>query len=140
MIPRGLPGEGNILVFDNGGKSGYGGPEAYPRYTREYSRVIELDPVTFEIVWQYGAESGKEHFFSHFISGAQRLPNGNTMVTDGANGRLFEVTAAKEIVWEYTCKELGEYGNLVYRAYRVPPEWVPGNPAGYAEWASLFES
>ena len=50
MIPHGLPGEGNILVFDNGGRSGYGGLDDYPRYTREYSRVIELNPMTFEIV------------------------------------------------------------------------------------------
>lgn len=137
MIPRGLPGEGNILLFDNGGKSGYGGPEGYPRYKREYSRVIEFDPTTFELVWQYGSEVGEEHFFSHFISGAQRLPNGNTLVTDGANGRIFEVTKEKQKVWEYVAPAQGEFGNKVYRAYRVPPEWVPGNPAGYREWASF---
>ena len=135
MIPKGLPGEGNIIVFDNGGKSGFGGEPGYPRYTREYSRVTEIDPTTFEIVWEYGAESGDEHFFSHFISGMQRLPNGNTMVTDGANGRLFEVTMEKELVWEYTVPEAGKFGNMVYRAYRMPPEWVPGNPSGYPDWA-----
>jgi len=27
------------------------------------------------------------------ISGAQRLPNGNTLITEGAGGRVFEVTA-----------------------------------------------
>jgi hypothetical protein len=139
MIPQGLPGEGNILVFDNGGESGYGGPKDYPRYTRQFSRVIELNPVSYDIVWNYGAESGKEQFFSHFISGMQRLPNGNTMVTDGANGRLFEVTAGKEIVWEFHSPEIGSFGNKVYRAYRIPPDWVPGNPSGYDEWSSLYE-
>ncbi|MBW1996636.1 MAG: aryl-sulfate sulfotransferase [Deltaproteobacteria bacterium] len=134
MIPRGLPGEGHILLFDNGGKSGYGGPEGYPRYRREYSRVIEFDPTTFELVWQYGAERGKEHFFSHFISGAQRLPNGNTLITDGANGRIFEVTREKQVVWEFLAPAQGGFGNKVYRAYRVPPQWVPGNPAGYKNW------
>jgi hypothetical protein len=136
MIPKGLPGEGNILIFDNGGKSGFGGESGrYPRYTRQYSRVTEINPVTFEIVWEYGTESGDEHFFSHFISGMQRLPNGNTMVTDGTNGRLFEVTMDKELIWEHMAPAVGDKGNKVYRAYRIPPEWVPGNPAGYPDWA-----
>ena len=139
MIPQGLPGEGNILVFDNGGQSGYGGPTGSPRYTRQYSRVIEFNPVTMEIVWQYGAESGDEFFFSHNISSAQRLPNGNTLIDEGANGRVFEVTPAKEIVWDIICPLAGPQGPRVYRAYRVPPEWVPGNPAGYTEWAKLYE-
>jgi len=140
MIPKGLPGEGNILVFDNGGTSGFGGPTGFPRYKRDYSRVIEFNPVTFEIVWQYGAESGDEFFFSHNISSAQRLPNGNTLITEGANGRVFEVTPDKEIVWEFL-SPMGPAGRHtpVYRAYRIPPEWVPGNPAGYTEWATLYE-
>ncbi|MFC1908604.1 aryl-sulfate sulfotransferase [Chloroflexota bacterium] len=139
MIPRGLPGEGNILVFDNGGRSGYGGSDVFPRYTREYSRVIEFNPVTLALVWQYGAESGKEKFFSNFISSAQRLPNGNTLITEGANGRVFEVTPDKEIVWEFVAPSLGISGNKVYRAFRIPPEWVHGNPSGYTEWAVLYE-
>jgi len=139
MIPKRLPGEGNILVFDNGGRSGYGGPTLYPRYTRDYSRVIEFNPVMLEIVWQYGAESGEEKFFSHYISAAQRLPNGNTLITEGANGRIFEVTPDKETVWEFTSPSMGTKGNAIYRAYRIPPEWVPGNPAGYDEWATLYE-
>ena len=140
MIPKGLPGEGNILIFDNGGNSGYGGPTDFPRYTRQYSRVVELNPVTLEVAWQYGAESGDEFFFSHNISSAQRLPNGNTLITDGANGRVFEVTPEKEIVWDIMCPLKGPQGPArVYRAYRVPPEWVPGNPEGYTEWATLYE-
>jgi len=139
MIPNGLPGEGNILVFDNGGKSGYGGPAGFPRYTRDYSRVIEFNPVTLEIVWQYGAESGEERFFSFDISSAQRLPNGNTLITVGAEGRIIEVSLDKEIVWEFISPFIGRMENAVYRAYRIPPEWVPGNPAGYAEWATLYE-
>ena len=49
-----------------------------------------MNPVTFAKVWEYsvaGAESYR--FFSHYVSGAQRLPNGNTMITEGADGRLF---------------------------------------------------
>jgi len=138
MIPRGLPGEGNILVFDNGRESVLGDSDIPRRdmEIRDYSRVIEFNPVTLEIVWQYGAESGEERFYSHNVSGAQRLPNGNTLITDGPNGRLFEVTPNNEKVWEFIVPPAG---TSVYRAYRIPPDWVPGNPSGYAEWATLYE-
>ena len=58
MIPRGLPGEGNILVFDNGGFAGYGNPNpgavtGHNYALRDYSRILEFDPITLEIVWQY---------------------------------------------------------------------------------------
>ncbi len=92
-----------------------------------------------EIVWQYGVESGEERFFSFDISSAQRLPNGNTMIAVGAEGRIIEVSLDKEIVWEFISPFIGRRENAVYRAYRIPPEWVPGNPAGYAEWATLYE-
>ncbi len=139
MIPAGLPGEGNILVFDNGGRSGYGGSGSAPRYTRSYSRVIEFDPVTLEIVWQYGQQSGEEFFFSQDISSVQRLPNGNTLITEGRSGRIFEVTADKEMVWEFIAPNQGMRDNSIYRAYRIPPEWVPGNPSGYESWETLYE-
>jgi hypothetical protein len=135
MIPRDLPGEGNILVFDNGGESGYGGPNGYPRYERKDSRIIEFNPVTFDIVWEYATEN----FFSHFISSAQRLPNGNTLITEGSKGHIFEVTPDKKIVWEFISPFKHESGNEVYRAIRVPPEWVPGNPNGYTEWDKAFK-
>jgi hypothetical protein len=130
MIPEGLPGEGNILLFDNGGMAGY------PAVYRWYSRILEFDPVTLDLVWQY--ENGTA-FFSYFISSAQRLPNGNTLIDEGSTGRIFEVTPAGEKVWEYV-EGMGIQGfGRLYRAYRVPPEWVPGNPAGYTLWSELYE-
>lgn len=139
FIPYGLPGAGNVLVFDNGGTSGYGG-SGFPRYTRQYSRIVEFNPVTLEIVWQYGAEKGDEFFFSHNISNSQRLPNGNTHINEGANGRIFEVTPDKKIVFDIVSPFPGPQGqSAVYRSYRIPPEWVPGNPAGYPEWSSLSD-
>lgn len=138
MIPNGLPGQGNILVFDNGGRSGYGGPTGYPRYIRHFSRVIEFNPVTLEIVWQYGADNGEEHFFSRSIGSAQRLPSGNTLITDGTNGRVIEVTTAKKKVWEFYAPASDNGNNAIYRAYRIPPEWVPDNSSGYMEWATLY--
>lgn len=139
MIPRGLPGEGNILVFDNGGWAGYGipnpgAPTGAKNALRDYSRVLEFDPTTLEIKWQYTPEEAgylhptdSNRFYSPFISGAQRLPNGNTLITEGSGGRLIEVTEDHEIVWEYISPYWGEHmnQNMVYRAYRVPYDWIP---------------
>jgi len=139
MIPKGLLGEGNILAFDNGGWAGYGAPNpgaptGNNNALRDYSRVLEFDPITLEIVWQYTArEAGfvmpvdGYKFYSGFISSAQRLPNGNTLITEGADGRLFEVTIEHEIVWEYISPYYGKNKNqnMVYRAYRLPYYWIP---------------
>jgi len=133
FIPKGLPGAGNLLVFDNGGPSGYGAPSPIALngsgiYARPNSRVLEIDPVTLKRVWQYVAPG---QFFSTNISGAQRLPNGNTLVTEGATGRMFEVTAGGAIVWEYVNPFFTNGprpSNTVYRAYRVPYDWIPQLP------------
>lgn len=137
MIPRGLPGEGNILVFDNGGGAGYGAPNpgaptGIGNAQRDYSRVLEFDPVTLEIIWQYpprgeGFMAPMSGFYSSFVSSAQRLVNGNTLITEGAGGRIFEVTREHETVWEYLSpyKNRMLRTNMVYRAYRVPYQWVP---------------
>jgi hypothetical protein len=133
LIPKGLPGEGNLLVFDNGGTSGYGfaspvAPEGVDGIRRHFSRVLEIDPVKIEKVWEYSLQGLDSYrFFSHYVSSAQRLPNGNTFITEGADGRLFEVTSSGEIVWEYVSPYFGtnQPVNRVYRAYRLPYEWVP---------------
>lgn len=129
MIPPGLPGAGNIMIFDNGGSSGYGAPGALTAsgsgiYARSTSRVLEIDPTTLEVVWSYR----HANFFSTNISGAQRLVNGNTLITEGAPGRLFEVTPDGDIVWEYmnAPSPYSRRGsNAVYRGYRIPYEWIP---------------
>ncbi|HLG55126.1 MAG TPA: aryl-sulfate sulfotransferase [Vicinamibacterales bacterium] len=130
LIPKGLPGAGNLLVFDNGGSSGYGfntpiAPDGVGAFARATSRVLEINPVTLELVWSYA----NPRFFSTNISGAQRLPNGNTLITAGAGGRLFEVTTEGAIVWEYMFPLFAGAGpnpsNAVYRAYRVPYDWIP---------------
>jgi len=131
LIPKGLPGAGNLLVFDNGGSSGYGAPNSlsptgYAIHARAGSRVLEIDPVTLGVVWSYSAPN----FYSVNISGAQRLANGNTLITEGAPGRVFEVTggARPEIVWEYMQAPVagGPFPSpAVYRAYRLPYGWIP---------------
>lgn len=128
FIPEGLPGAGNILIFDNGGSSGYGAPSPIAQsglgvYARATSRIIEINPVTLERVWTYA----KANFFSTNISSVQRLPNGNTLITEGAPGRIFEVTADGETVWEFMNipGEGPRRSNSVYRAYRFPYSWLP---------------
>lgn len=139
IIPKGLPGAGNLLVFDNQGAAGY--PPAATTLTGG-SRVLEINPVTQQVVWQYSAaESGAAGwtFRSTHISNARRLPNGNTFVDEGQIGRLFQVTPQGEIVWEYvnpyprrgkdaeTGKATINYS--VYRAEPVPYDWAPaGTP------------
>jgi outer membrane protein assembly factor BamB len=81
---------GNILLFDNYGHYGEGG----------ISRVIEFDPRSMEIVWSYTG-SGDHPFESAIRSGQERLPNGNTLITESDGGRLLEVTRDGDVVWEY---------------------------------------
>lgn len=142
IIPAGLPGAGNLLVFDNQGTAGY--PSA-PLGLTPGSRVLEIDPIKQQVVWQYTAASSKQPswaFYSSFISSARRLPNGNTLIDEGMNGRFFQVTDKGEIVWEYVSPYQGKapgsdaISNWVYRALPVAYDWVPeGTP--HAETAVL---
>jgi len=136
MIPDGLPGAGHVLVFDNQGAAGIP-----PFYLNMFpgSRVLEIDPISKNIVWQYDAScTGKPFwtFFSSFISSARRLANGNTLICEGMNGRLFQVTSDGDIVWEYVNPYFGRWadhnvesgGNLsnwIFRAQPIPYDWVP---------------
>ncbi|MGZ3613349.1 MAG: arylsulfotransferase family protein [Syntrophales bacterium] len=130
IIPKGLPGAGNMLMIDNGGESGY------PRKIRGYSRVIEVNPVNKEIVWKYEAIAWGErvsqqgHFSSNYVGNAQRLSNGNTFIVEGWPGRLFEVTKEGEIVWEWLSPWVPEPPtsppgplNYIYRAYKYPKDY-----------------
>ena len=93
--------DGHLMVFDN---EGHGG---------DVSRVLEFDPSTLQITWSYAGDP--EHaFFSRVRSAEQRLPNGNTLITESDGGRLLEVTAGGEIVWEYLNPVRGgEKGDLI---------------------------
>ena len=139
MIPKGLPGEGHIMVYDNGGWAGYGAPNQFSKTglkvsRRDGSRVVEFDPTTLEIVWECkGEEIGgtdapftTHYFYSPLTSDAQRLPNGNTFICEGTSGRFMEFTPDNELVWEYNYPRLGS--GLIYRAYRIPYDWVPQLP------------
>ena len=144
MIPAGIPGEGNVIVFDNGGNSCYGELSykgtscggSYPVAMRDYSRILEIDPQTLEVVWSYenrvrtvDESTGfvTRVFFSTFISGVQRTPLGTTIIAEGNQARIFEVNSDGEIVWEYNAAATpggpGVIGRALYRAYRYPASW-----------------
>ena len=102
---------GTILIFDNG-------------TLRGYSRVVELNPLTEEIEWEYTADP-KDEFLSRYISGAQRLPNGNTLICEGGKTHLFEVTPEGEVVWDFVHPWHEEGGlSSVYRCLRYDREYV----------------
>ncbi len=148
-IAPGLPGAGNFLAFSNGGQG------------RMYSTVDEIEspvdgnghypqpsPGTAHgptaASWFYIADPPGD-FYATFISGAHRLPNGNTLICSGPQGRFFEVTSDREIVWEYinpvvstgpvTQGEAAD-GNNVFRCTRIPADYpglqgrdlTPGGP------------
>lgn len=106
---------GNILIFDNG-------------YHRGYSRVIELNPITEEIEWEYKADP-PESFFSKQRGSAQRFPNGNTLIAEANRGRVFEITRDGEIVWEFCSPEKNKKGTaraMIPRMMRIiDPENYP---------------
>ncbi|MDI6857076.1 MAG: aryl-sulfate sulfotransferase [Dehalococcoidia bacterium] len=138
-IRPGLSGAGNILVFNNG----LGRPGTW------YSSVEELVPPVDgsgnyaltpgqaygpqDPSWVYAAPNPSD-FFSAIISGAHRLPNGNTFICSGFPGIIFEVTSAGETVWRYV-NPVNDQGpvyqgdppgsNWVFRAYR----YATGYPA-----------
>jgi outer membrane protein assembly factor BamB len=103
---------GNLLVFDNG-------------LARGWSRVVEVDPKTDQIVWEYRADP-KESFYTSALGGTHRLPNGNTMIANSHSGEAFEVTAGGETVWRFLTPYKNEKRQraAIVRMKRYPPELV----------------
>ena len=88
MVPKGEPGAGRILLFNNGRHNRNG-------YRR--SLVQAIDPISGELDWEYGSR----FFFSSVAGAVQKLPGENYVITSSHGGRIFEITAAGEIVWEW---------------------------------------
>ena len=96
----------HILIFDNGTRRGY-------------SRVIEVDPRTQEVVWEYSGKPEKS-LFSERQGAAQRLANGNTLVTVSYDGRAIEITSDGEIVWDYLMyRRTADTREPIYRMIRI---------------------
>ncbi|HIG99592.1 MAG TPA: hypothetical protein HA258_03320, partial [Thermoplasmata archaeon] len=129
-IDDSCPGAGNILVFNNGDN----------RPTGVYSSVDELIPPVNEngqyyrepgspfgpsnLIWSYTADP-PESFYSGVFSGAQRLPDGNTLICDGVDGRFFEVTPEGTLIWQYSNPYPGPNMNGVFKIIYIPPEEPP---------------
>ncbi len=125
-IPAGKPGQDRLLVFDNGDPM-----------LRPYSRVIEIEtPVQPDgtyprpgLSWEPDMPAwiyeDPKNFFAAFISGADRLADGRTLVCSGPDGELFEVTAEGDTVWSYSL------GTSAFRAERYE--------ADHPAWAGLSE-
>ena len=146
-IDAGCPGAGNIIVFNNGISRGYSTiDEIVPPVdgSGAYSLTAGSAYGPSSYAWRYTAPNPTD-FYSAEISGAQRLPNGNTLICEGVKGNLFEVTQTGQMVWHYVCPVTNsgpmtqgdtipedpagvidtQYMNAVFRVYRYPATY-PG--------------
>ena len=129
FIDRALPHRGEILIFNNGmRRSASGEPEpeqiCMGLITGGYSDVLEISlprddsgriatgepPI---IHWRFNEDASK-HVYSPFMSGAQRMANGNTLMMQACDKRIVEVTSAGEIVMDF---HVGGPGRM-FRIYK----------------------
>jgi hypothetical protein len=114
----GFLSNGDLLFLDNEGAGGF-------------SRVIEVDPLTREVVWQY-AGNERNGFVTETSGKVQRLPNGNTLITEANAGRVFEVKPDGSIVWEFfNPYHAGEKNELIAKIFDMqrlrpdfPTDWI----------------
>ena len=105
--------DGAILFYDNGNLR-------QPQYSRAVEIVFDQDAGSLEEVWEW---RGVPDFYDFAVGDADRLQNGNTLITSGTHARLIEVTRSGEIAWDLRAEEEGRW--LIYRADWVDPEQVP---------------
>ena len=103
---------GHVLVFDNG-------------LGRRWSRVVEVDPISEKVVWEYQAPNPRD-FYTASRGSNQRLPNGNTLIATSDKGELFEVTSTGDVVWRYLSPHLNDGGHraTIVRAKRYETDFV----------------
>ena len=130
-IAEGLPGAGQMMVFNNGaGRSpsfssiDVWSPPLNPDGTYTINAAEAYGPE--DLSWTY-SDPDPTTFFSPRVSGAQRLANGNTLICEGVEGRLFEVDEEGAIQWEYinpigfngpATQGDNPFGNDLFRGYR----------------------
>ncbi len=133
FLQTGAPGSGDVLIFNNGMKRGAdGGPEpdqiCMGMITGAYSEVLEISlprdatgkfalGAAPDIAWSFNAD-GAHDLYSPFMSGAQRLANGNTLMCQACDKRIVEVTPEGRVVLDF---HVGGPGRL-YRIYKFAPE------------------
>ena len=116
--PTLLP-NGHILLFDNG---------------QNRSQIVEFDPLTFEVAWRYAPNMG---FLSRFRGSAQRLSNGNTLITESDRGYVFEVSPDHDIVWRFANPDV-KTNNLRVAIWRMTR--YPSGELGFIDSADTLES
>ena len=130
-----MQANGNFLIFDNG----------WHRPQGERSRVLEVDPKTGKVVWQWTSKFAHT-FYSRYQGAVQKLANGNYFITSSGLGHLIEITGGEkgEIVWEWVNPLILDKpkcfltdddliadpmeqvaGNTIHRAYRYSKDY-PG--------------
>lgn len=136
-IRDGLTDAGKIMIFNNGNERP--GPDfsqvdiiVPPQDTSGGYIVPDTAPFGPSFTdWTYGDQPG-EDFFSRYLSNAQRLPNGNTLINPGSTGMIFEIDAQRNRVWEYEIPLYGDVpatqggnvsNNSTFRAYRFGPDF-----------------
>jgi hypothetical protein len=129
-IPTDCPGNGDILIFNNG----QGRPDGQYSSVDELVPPIDSDGSYFlepgaaygpeNLVWCYTAENPFD-FFAGYLSGTQRLPNGNTLICDGDHGIFFEVTPEEKTVWKYLNTNPNPLANQVFKVLCYAPDY-PG--------------
>jgi hypothetical protein len=112
-------GNNRVLVLGSGGH--IAGTEVGD------SEILQIDTTTGKILWEF-KEVNSTDFYAPAQGGLSVLPNGNVLVCEGDKGRLFEVTEAKEIVWEfvstsYRSSPTRGTSNMLFRAYRYGPDY-----------------
>lgn len=138
-IPAGVPGAaGRITVFNNGLGRPTGNfssvDELVPPLSADGSYVLENNSAfgPDDLSWTFVADPPAS-LFSGNISGAQRLPNGNTLICEGGSANFMEITGGGELVWRYvnpvnnfgpTVQGQTPGGNAVFRALRYPPDFA----------------
>jgi hypothetical protein len=112
-IPVGLPGAGHLLCYDNG------------LYVNA-SRWVEVDAASGKLIGHSSQAMGRKHF-SDVMGNVERLPNGNTVVCDAANGRLLQMTPDSKIVWEYVSPHMPAPGTrgAIFKSHFYAPEYCP---------------
>ena len=131
-IKQGYPGEGNILVFNNGNDRPSGQYSSVDEFTPPVNSNGEyyLEPGSAygpeDFLWSYTANPPTT-FYSHVFGGALRLMNGNTLICGGVTGKFFEVTPDKTTVWQWTNPYPNQNQNDVFKIDYIPP-YVPPQP------------
>jgi len=143
-IKPGCPGAGDIMCFNNGIGRNYSTIDEITTPvdgSGDYSLVTGTAYGPSSLTWTYVA-TPPTSLYAEDISGAQRLPNGNTLIDNGPHGTFMEVTSSGTMVWKYInpvddagpmtqgdtltndISHPGEKMNAVFRVYRYPVNYA----------------